>query len=256
MEPLVKIRGLTVRIGETQILDSISLDIAPGHIVGIVGGSGSGKTTLGLAILDLLPSVMKRTAGQIVLNGHDLTHLPPEHMRCIRGKDIGMVFQEPLSAFDPLFTIGQQLEETLAVHTQLNAAARRQRSLDVLSEVEIPDPARIYRSYPHQLSGGLRQRAMIAQAIVCRPKLIIADEPTSSLDVTIQAKIIELLRRLNHQQGMSILLISHDLGLVGHLAGSAAVFSQGTIVEEGPAASLLRNPTHPYTKTLVEAFSG
>ena len=254
MESLLSIRNLTVAIGGTKIIDDVSLDIAPGKIVGLVGGSGSGKTTLGLAILRLLPAAMRLTAGQILFAGRDLAQLEGESLRCLRGKDIGMVFQEPLSAFDPLFTIGSQMEETLAAHTDLNAKVRQARVLETLRSVEIDDPARIARSYPHQLSGGLRQRAMIAQAIVCRPVLIIADEPISSLDVATQAKIMALLRKLNQEGGMTILLIAHDLGMVGGWADHAAVMWQGKIVESGAVADVLRRPRHEYTKALIEAY--
>ncbi len=251
--PLLSIKNLTVTVGEKKILDGVSLDIAQGQIVGIAGGSGSGKTTLAFSILKLLPSALRMNNGQIFFNGQDIVPHTNTQMRALRGKDIGMVFQEPLSAFDPLFTIGAHMDETLAAHTDLNPSARLRQSLDVLASVEIDDPQRIYRSYPHQLSGGLRQRAMIAQAIVCGPKLIIADEPTSSLDVTIQARIMTLLRRLNEQRGVGMILISHDLGMLGALAHETAVMSQGQIVEKGAAMHILRHPVHAYTKALVRA---
>ncbi len=254
MMNLLSIHDLTVTVGIAKILDNVSLNVEQGRIVGIVGGSGSGKTTLGLSLLRLLPSAMTLTHGRIDLGGQDIASLGAEAMRNLRGKDIGMVFQEPLSAFDPLFTIGQQLDETLAVHTVLSKAERRSCIISTLASVEIKDPERIFKSYPHQLSGGLRQRAMIAQAIVCRPKLIIADEATSSLDVTIQARIMQLLRKLNREQGMTILLISHDLGMVGHLADDIVIMEKGRIVETGTAKDILKKPAHPYTKSLIEAY--
>lgn len=238
-----------------MILDDVSLDIQKGKIIGIVGGSGSGKTTLGLSILKLLPQAMHWQGGSISFKGEDIEIFSEEHMRAVRGKGIGMVFQEPLSAFDPLFTIGAQLDETLAAHTNLNTQQRYERTIETLRSVEIVDPERIYKSYTHELSGGLRQRAMIAQAIVCKPDLIIADEPTSSLDVTIQAKIIKLLQKLNQEQGMTIVLISHDIGMVSHLAHDVVVMTEGKIVEEGNAKTIVRDPKHPYTQQLIEAFA-
>lgn len=250
---LLSIKNLTVTVGEQKILDGVGLEMPQGQILGIAGGSGSGKTTLAFSILKLLPPAMRMPQGEIIFDGRNIASHTGEQMRALRGKDIGMVFQEPLSAFDPLFTIGAQLDETLAAHTNLDTQARLRKSLDTLASVEIEDPQRIYRSFAHQLSGGLRQRAMIAQAIVCGPKLIIADEPTSSLDVTIQAKIIKLLRRLNQEQGVGIILISHDLNMLGVLAHETAVMSQGAIVEKAAAADILRRPRHPYTKALIEA---
>jgi len=251
---LLSIKNLTVTVKESKILNGVSLDIAQGMIIGIVGGSGSGKTTLGLSILKLLPQAMRQETGQITFAGRDIGACTAEQMRQLRGRDIGMVFQEPLTALDALFTIGSQMDETLAAHTDLEPQVRRQRIIETLHSVEIEDPQRIYGSYPHQLSGGLRQRAMIAQAIVCGPKLVIADEATSSLDVTIQAKIMQLLRKLNKERGMGILLISHDLGMVSHLADEIAVMQEGRIVEYGAAAEIINRPKHGYTKSLIEAY--
>lgn len=222
--------------------------------MGVVGGSGSGKTTLGMSLLRLLPPAMSMTGGQIIFDGEDIAQCTGEHLRRLRGGKIGMVFQEPLSAFDPLFTISQQMDETLRAHTTFTANERRDRIEQTLRDVELDDPRRIARSFPHELSGGLRQRAMIALSIVTSPQMIIADEATSSLDVTIQAKIIKLLRKLNCERGMTILLISHDLGLVGHLADDIAVMSSGRIVEQGNTAKILSAPVHSYTQSLIEAF--
>ena len=251
---LLSIEHVTISVGSVNILDDVSLNIVQGRITGLVGGSGSGKTTLGLALLKLLPTPMRLTGGCIVFAGQDIALLDQEHIRRLRGGQIGMAFQEPLSAFDPIFTIGDQITETLAAHTQLNLKDRCARMMDVLHSVEIDDPARIARSYPHQLSGGLRQRAMIAQAIACKPRLMIVDEATSSLDVTIQANIMKLLRKLNKETGMGILLISHDLGMVGHWADDIAVIDRGKIVESGCAADVLSKPLHAYTKALIEAY--
>lgn len=254
MNTLLSIKNLTVTVGATKILDDVSLEVGRGKIVGIVGGSGSGKTTLGLSILRLLPTAMHTNSGEIIFDGQNIALNSDGQMRALRGAQVGMVFQEPLSAFDPLFTIGFQMDETLCAHTGLSASARRGQVLDILRSVEISDPERIYKSYPHQLSGGLRQRAMIAQAICCKPSLIIADEPTSSLDVTIQAKVMQLLRKLNGEHQMTILLIAHDLGMVGHLSDEVAVMAEGKIVEYGRSSEILINPKHVYTKTLVEAY--
>lgn len=254
MTDVLMVNDLTVTAGQATILDGVTLSIPKGKIVGIVGGSGSGKTTLGLSILNLLPSAMKIRRGEVLFGSSDLLTLPQEDIRQVRGGKIGMVFQEPLSAFDPLFTIGSQLEETLAAHTRLNGEDRREKVLQVLTSVEIDDPKRIMASFPHQLSGGLRQRAMIAQAIICGPEVIIADEATSSLDVTIQAKIIRLLKKLNREQGMTIVFISHDLGLVGFMADDVAVMTQGRIVEYGPASQIMEDPKDNYTKELLKAY--
>ncbi len=254
MDTLLSIKHLSVSVGKSKILDGVSLDIACGKIIGIVGGSGSGKTTLGLSILRLLPPAMRITSGTVTFDRQNVTAADAERLRQLRGSQIGMVFQEPLSALDPLFTIGFQLDETLRAHTMLSADVRRTRTMDTLHNVEIDDPERIYKSYPHQLSGGLRQRVMIAQAICCNPKLIIADEPTSSLDVTIQARILKLLKKLNQEHGMTIVLIAHDLGLVGHLSDEVAVMTEGKIVEYGAARQILQMPQHAYTKSLIEAY--
>jgi len=199
-----------------------------------------------------LPAALSITQGSIVFEGRNLLELPVEAMRLCRGARIGMVFQEPLSAFDPLFTIGEQLDEVLIAHASLSKQDRRKKILETLSEVELPDCERAYRSYPHQLSGGMRQRAMVAQAIVAGPSLIIADEPTSSLDVTLQFKIIELFRALK-SKGMSILLIAHDLGMIAQLADEVIILNQGNMVEIGPVAEVIGRPQQAYTKALVEA---
>ncbi len=258
VSPILSIQDLSVQVGRTKILDHVSLDVTRGNIVGVVGGSGSGKTTLGLSVLNLLPTALRIAGGRIIFSaGEDPQNIfaaSPERLRRLRGGAISMVFQEPLSAFDPLFTIGAQIDETLAAHTELTRLDRRERIMQTLIRVEIDDPQRIAESYPHQLSGGLRQRAMIAQAIACGPSLIIADEPTSSLDVTIQARIMRLLRKLNEEEHMTIVVISHDLGLVGHLADEIAVMSEGRIIESGNAAQILSHPKQAYTKKLLEAF--
>jgi ABC-type glutathione transport system ATPase component len=222
MKNLLSIQNLTVAVGAKALVNQVSFDVPQGKIVAIAGESGSGKTTIGLSILRLLAPPLSITQGSIVFEGQDLLGLSPESMRQCRGARIGMVFQEPLSALDPLFTIGQQIDEVLAAHTKLSKQERYKKVLDVLTEVELPEPQRAYKSYPHQLSGGMRQRAMVAQAIVGGPSLIIADEPTSSLDVTLQVKIMGLFARLR-KKNISILLISHDLEMIAHLADETIV---------------------------------
>ncbi len=253
MNTLLSIKDLTVAVDEKVLVNQVSFDVPQGKIVAIAGGSGSGKTTIGLSVLRLLPSALQIRQGSIVFEGQDLLKLSSEKMRDCRGARVGMVFQEPLSTFDPLFTIGQQIDEVLAAHTKLSKQERYKKVLETLSEVELPDPLRAYKSFPHQLSGGMRQRAMVAQAIVCNPSLIIADEPTSSLDVTLQVKIMELFIRLK-KKNISILLIAHDLGMIAHLADEVVILRQGEIVEKGPVERVYKQPEHGYTKELIEAF--
>ncbi len=278
MNPLVSIKNLTVAVGtkilvnqvsfdvpqgkmvakrpncfdvvDKVLVDQVSFDISQGKILAIAGGSGSGKTTIGLSILRLLSTGVHIRKGSIIFEGRDLLELSPEEMRQCRGARIGMVFQEPLSAFDPLFTIGQQLDEVLAAHTKFSKRERYIKVLDALTEVGLPDAQRAYKSFPHQLSGGMRQRAMVAQAIVCGPSLIIADEPTSSLDVTLQVKIMELLGRLK-KKNMSILLITHDLGMISRVADEVIILCQGEVVEKGPVGQVIGQPRHEYTRELL-----
>ena len=253
MKALLSVKDLTVTIGEKVLVDRVSFDVPEGKIVALAGGSGSGKTTIGLSILRLLAAPLKVEQGSIVFEGRDLLLLPQREMQACRGARIGMVFQEPLSAFDPLFTIGQQIDEVLAAHTQLSRQERYKKVLETFSAVELPDPIRTYKCFPHQLSGGMRQRAMVAQAIVCGPSLIIADEPTSSLDVTLQVKIMELFLHLK-KKNMSTLLIAHDLGMIAHLADELVILRAGQMVEKGLVGTVCENPRHEYTKALVEAF--
>jgi len=253
MKNLLSIENLSVAVGAKKLVDQVSFEVPQGKIVAVAGASGSGKTTIGLSILRLLPSALNIKQGSMMFEGRDLLKLSAEEMRQTRGARIGMVFQEPLSAFDPLFTVGQQLDEVLVAHTKLSKQERYKKVLDSLAEVELPDPQRAYRSYPHQLSGGMRQRAMVAQAMVGEPSLIIADEPTSSLDVTLQVKIMELFVRLK-KKNISVLLISHDLGMISHLADDLIILRQGEIVEKGPVSKVYGDPQHEYTKELVGAF--
>ncbi len=256
--PLLKIQNLTVTVqnenARTKILDNVSFDVEQNAIVGIVGGSGSGKTTTGLAILRLLSTSLNMESGSINFLGQDLLRSSLTDMKKIRGKDIAMVFQEPLIAFNPVFTIGYQIEEVLVEHFSLSAAERHRRILELLSQVGIKDPERVAASYPHQLSGGLRQRAMIAHALAGEPKLLIADEPTSNLDVTVQAKVIQLFKDIRRQKNLTIILITHDLGLIEHIADKVVVMQKGKVVEQGGTQEILKTPQHIYTKELIQAF--
>ncbi|MCK5260453.1 MAG: ABC transporter ATP-binding protein [Candidatus Omnitrophica bacterium] len=256
--PLVHLENLTVTVGEaedrTVLLDRVNFEIPELSITALVGGSGSGKTTTGLAILRLLPLALNVEEGRIFFNGEDLLNASGERMRQIRGGEVSMVFQEPLNAFNPVFSIGYQIDEVLQIHTDLGRVQRQKRVLELLDLVGLPEPGRMARDYPHQLSGGMRQRAMIAQAIAGDPKLIIADEPTSNLDVTLQARIIELFKKLKNELKLSILLITHDLGMVGHMADHVAVMTQGKIVESGTTGDVLSSPQHQYTQRLMEAL--
>ena len=254
MMNILSVENLTVAAGSKILVNKVSFDVPQGKIVAIAGGSGSGKTTIGLSILRLLPAALSIKQGGIIFEGRDLLNLTAQEMRHYRGARIGMVFQEPLSAFDPLFTIGQQLDEVLAAHTRLSRQERYQKILDILSEVELPDLKRSYKSFPHQLSGGMRQRAMVAQAMIGGASLIIADEPTSSLDVTLQAKIMELFVRLK-KKNISIILIAHDLGMIARLADEVIILREGILVEKGPVAQMIQNPRHEYTRELIDASS-
>lgn len=251
---LLVVENLTVTAAGKNIVSAASMEVPALSVTALVGGSGSGKTTMGLAILRLLPLGLVVSQGRILFIGKDVLKLPEERMRLLRGKDISMVFQEPLYAFNPVFSIGGQIEEVLRVHSALNARQRRERILELLNLVGLPDPKRTAGNYSHQLSGGMRQRAMIAQAIAAGPKLIIADEPTSNLDVTLQANIMGLFRKLKDELKLSILLITHDLGMVAHMADHVVVMTEGKIVERGITREVLEKPQHPYTRTLMEAL--
>ena len=257
-ESLLSLRNLTISVpdisGEKVLVDNLNLDIPLLKIVALVGGSGSGKTTTGLSILRLLSPALRVVQGEIIFRGNDLLTYCEEKMRGIRGKEIGMVFQEPLNAFNPVFTVGYQIAEVLQTHTDFSRRKIQERVEELLKIVGIKESQRIARSYPHQLSGGLRQRAMLAQAIAAGPRLLIADEPTSNLDVTSQAHIIELFQTLKDELKISMLLITHDLGMVAHLADEVAVLLEGKVVESGSTTEILGNPKHPYTLQLMKTM--
>ncbi|VAX35386.1 Oligopeptide transport ATP-binding protein OppD (TC 3.A.1.5.1) [hydrothermal vent metagenome] len=257
MKEFLHIKNLTITIpsvGESHyIVKDVSFVMPELSITAIVGGSGSGKTTTGLAVLRLLDPALKIQQGQIFFENQDILKLSEKEIRSLRGGSISMIFQEPLNAFNPVFTIGYQIDEMLCFHTKLNKAQRQKKIEELLDLVGLPDPQRVKNNYPHQLSGGMRQRAMIAQAISANPKLIIADEPTSNLDVTLQAHIIELFRKLRKELNLSILLITHDLGMVEHVADEVVVMCNAQVVEKGSVQEVINNPQHEYTKQLMAA---
>ncbi|WP_420569210.1 ABC transporter ATP-binding protein [Thalassovita sp.] len=249
---LLQIEGLNLAIHGTPILKNVGLSVAPGQIVGVIGESGSGKSMTAFSALNLLPNGSV-CSGQVKLNGQDVLDLSEPEMCRLRGRDVGMVFQEPMTALNPIKTIGDQVAETILVHEKVSRSEAMSRAADALARAELPQDKFPLGRYPHELSGGQRQRVVIAMAIALRPKLLIADEPTTALDVTTQAQILTLLRRLVQQEGMGLLLISHDLAVVADLADEIVIMRAGEVVESGPADWLLRNMQHPYSKALLEA---
>ena len=253
---MLEIKDLRVRFHDADhdAVRGISLTVADGEIMGLVGESGSGKTVTAMVVSGLLPRKKADVSGQVLLDGKDLLALDGAAMRKRQGCAISVVFQEPMSAMNPVMRIGPQVEEALRVHTKLKAEARKERALQALRDVDLADAEAIYEKYPHQMSGGMLQRAMIAAAIISRPKLLLADEPTTALDVTIQAQILELLRRLNREMGMSVLFISHNLNVVRKLCTRVAVMEKGHIVETGPTEQVFHDPQADYTRRLIAAI--
>jgi peptide/nickel transport system ATP-binding protein len=253
---LLDISGLSVefRGGDrtARVLNDVALTVAANETLGIVGESGCGKSMTALAILRLVPSPPGRIAGgRILFEGEDLLQASEPRLRDVRGHRIGMIFQEPMTSLNPVLTIGDQLSETLIKHLKLDPRAARARSIELLKAVGIPAPERRVDEYPHQLSGGMRQRVMIAMAIGCEPRLLIADEPTTALDVTVQAQIFELLRELRARSGMGLILITHDMGVIAEMTDRVAVMYGGRVVEEAPTGEILSAPAHPYTRGLI-----
>ena len=233
-------------------VDDVSFDIKKGEIVGLVGESGCGKSVTSLSIMQLLKDTPgKVTNGEVIFQGRNLLDASKKEMLDIRGDKMSMIFQEPMSSLNPSMRIDKQMIEGIRLHTPLTKAEARKKAADILSQVGIPDPQRVLKNYPHQLSGGMRQRVMIAMAMSCEPDLLIADEPTTALDVTIQAQILELMKKIQQDKGMSILLITHDLGVVAEMCSRVIVMYAGKIVEEAPVEILFANPTHPYTQGLI-----
>jgi oligopeptide/dipeptide ABC transporter ATP-binding protein len=254
--PLLRVTRLRTSIatdlGRMVVINDVSFEVGAGRTLCIVGESGCGKSITSLSIMRLLPKPQGRIeAGHVSFLGSDLTALSEREMRQVRGRDISIVFQEPMTALNPVFTIGSQLTEALLAHERCGAAQARARALSALREVGIPDPENRLDAYPHQLSGGQRQRVVIAMALLCRPKLLIADEPTTALDVTVQAQILELFRQLRNSHGMGLILITHDLGVVAEMADDVIVMYAGRVVEAGPVASIFNRPQHPYTIGLL-----
>ncbi|TCR65500.1 ABC transporter ATP-binding protein [Bosea sp. BK604] len=257
-EPLLDVRDLGIAFrtggGMVQVTREVSFSIAPGEAVGLVGESGCGKTVTGLALMGLLPRATSTVSGQVLLDGENLVGMAPRDFRRRRGSKISMIFQEPMSALDPVFTIGEQISETLRTHHPVSRKEARERGIEALAKVGIPEPTLRYDSYPHQLSGGMRQRAMIAIAIVCEPRLLIADEPTTALDVTVQAQIVDVLGDLCSRLGMAMLFITHDLGLVAETCSRLVTMYAGEVIEQGAIDDVLRRPRHPYTSGLLRSL--
>ena len=253
---MLEIKNLHVKFHtrDREAVSGVSLTIRDGEIVGLVGESGSGKSVTAMSVAGLLPRKQCAYSGEILLDGVELLHADRAQLRQVQGKAIGVVFQEPMSSMDPLMKIGAQVEEVLRIHTKLSPAERKKLALEALAAVELPDPAAVYDKYPHELSGGMLQRAMIAAAIVARPKLLLLDEPTTALDVTIQAQILELLKKLNREFGISMLFISHNLNVVRKLCPRVAVMQRGVLVEEGETEAVWADPQHPYTRRLIAAI--
>jgi len=257
-EPLLEIRDLHVSFrtenGLVRAVDGLSLTVENDDVVGIVGESGSGKTVSMMAVMRLIRDPNAIITGEVLLRGHDLMALPQSEMRAVRGAEIAMIFQDPMTALTPVYTVGWQIAEQLRAHRKMTRQEARRRSIELLAEVGIPNPDRRVDEYPHEFSGGMRQRVMIAMALSCNPSLLIADEPTTALDVTIQAQILELMKRLRRDHGSSILIITHDMGVVSDLAERVVVMYAGSVVEEGPKHTVFREPQHPYTWGLLDSI--
>lgn len=258
MEDILQIRDLRVHFrdaaAERFAVDGVCFSLRAGEMVGLVGESGSGKTVTAMSICGLLPRERAETDGSITLDGREIFSCTDGEMLQILGSDLGIVFQEPMTSMNPVMRIGPQVEASLRIHTKLSPRERKRRALEALRWVELEDPEEIYNKYPHQLSGGMLQRVMIAAAIISRPKLLVADEPTTALDVTVQAGILELLKRLNREHGMAILLISHNLRVVRKLCSRVVVMQRGKIVEDRAVEDVFRAPEHPYTQKLLAAI--
>ncbi|GGH33692.1 ABC transporter ATP-binding protein [Paenibacillus segetis] len=258
VEPILRIENLCTHFftdrGEIPAVDGVNLYVNPGEVLGIVGESGCGKSVTSLSVLKLIPDPPgKIVRGSIYFKGCDVVPLKEHEMRRIRGDAIAMIFQEPMTSLNPLFTVGQQIGETVRLHRGLSKKDTKLHTIEMLAKVGIARPEAIINEYPHQLSGGMRQRVMIAMAISCNPELLIADEPTTALDVTIQAQILDLIRKLNEENGTAVMLITHDLGVVAEMCDRVAVMYAGKVVEEGSVHDIFKNPLHPYTQGLIQS---
>ena len=257
--PLLEIRGLKTHFktddGWLHAVDGVDLSVDAGETVCVVGESGSGKSVTAMSILKLVPMPPGRiVAGQVLWDGRDLVPLPPAEMRKLRGREIGVVFQEPMTALNPVYTVGEQICEGLRLHENLSRAAAMERAAELLALVHVSQPSRRVNDYPHQFSGGMRQRVMIAMALACKPRLLIADEPTTALDVTIQAQILDLLTELKERLGMAVLLITHAMGVVAEVAQRVVVMYAGQVIEEGSVEEVFERPWHPYTQGLIRSI--
>jgi peptide/nickel transport system ATP-binding protein len=256
--PILEVRDLRVefptRRGTLTALDGVSFDIAPGEVLGVVGESGAGKSMTGSAIIGLLEPPGRIAGGEIRLNGKRIDNLPYEQMRRIRGREIGAIFQDPLTTLNPLYTVGRQLTETMQTHLDLSASEARSRAVGWLEMVGIPAAAQRVDSYPHEFSGGMRQRVVIALALCAEPRLVVADEPTTALDVSIQAQVIALLKRLAREKGTSMMLVTHDMGVIAETADRVAVMYAGRVVEVGPVRNVVKSPHHPYSIGLMNSI--
>ena len=257
-EPVLSVRNIRVefqtRRHTLRAIDGVSFDIAKGEVLGVVGESGAGKSVTGSAVIGLIDPPGRIAGGEIRLSGLRIDNLPPEEMRKVRGKRFGMIFQDPLTSLNPLYRIGDQLIETIRTHLALSEQAARKRAIDLLAEVGIPAPEKRIDGYPHEFSGGMRQRVVIALAICAEPELIIADEPTTALDVSVQAQIIALIKRLGRDHGTAVMLVTHDMGVIAETCDRVAVMYSGRIAEIGPVQDVIRNPLHPYAKGLMGAI--
>ena len=260
MTPLLDVQNLRVTFagqnGTVTAVDDVSFSIAPGETLGLVGESGSGKSVTAFAILRLLQPPGRISGGRVLFEGQDLLALSERAMRSVRGARISLIFQEPMTALNPVMRVGDQVAEALTAHDIARGDDARRRALELLDAVRIPDAARRMRDYPHQLSGGMRQRVMIAIALACHPPLVIADEPTTALDVTVQAQVLDLLRELKARYSLAVLLITHDFGIIAEMADRVAVMRTGRLVEQGLVRQVLRTPSHEYTRTLLAAVPG
>ena len=256
--PVLSVSGLSLefatRRGVLKALDHVSFEISGGEVLGVVGESGAGKSLTGNSVIGLVDQPGRISGGEIRLNGQRIDNLPTEEMRWLRGRKIGMIFQDPLTSLNPLFRVGDQLVDTIQTHTHLSRSEARNRAIALLTEVAIPAPENRIDAYPHEFSGGMRQRVVIALALAAEPDLVIADEPTTALDVSVQAQIITLIKRLCRERGSAVMLITHDMGVIAETADRVAVMYAGRIVEIGPVADVIRNPLHPYASGLMGAI--
>ena len=255
--PILSVRDLHLAIGEGRrrapILRGVSLDIAPGEVHGLVGESGAGKTMIGKAVLGIQPSRARIAGGSVTFDGRDITRLPERERRRLMGRGLGLIPQDPMTSLNPAARIGGQIADVLRLHLGMDRAAARERTLELLNDVRIRAPERVLRQYPHELSGGMRQRVLIAIAFACRPKLIVADEPTTALDVTVQRQVLALIKEMQAQEGASILFVTHDLGVVAKICDRVTVLHAGRVLEAGETSRIVETPEHDYTRALMAA---